>query len=129
MGRSNDEFKEWHKAHMTAVFEKKGWRENQLAEAQSQVPVHAASVANDYSPFERKMVKVSSIKASQTHVSPGAVNRYAEDQHGGTLKEPVHLWKDSRGLRVIDGNHRINAAMQRGDTHVMAHIWKDPNKY
>jgi hypothetical protein len=126
MGRNNDDFNAWYKDHMKAVFEKKGWRENALREAERPVPTHAAAVANDYSPMERKMVKIDSIKSSQTHVSPGAVNAYAKDPHGGTLAEPAHLWKNSRGLNVIDGNHRINAAIQRGDSHIMAHIWKEP---
>lgn len=130
MGRNNDDFNAWYKEHMKAIFEKKGWRENQIREAERPLPANAAAVANDYAPFEERMVKISSIKSSQTHVSPGAVNSYANDPHGGTLREPAHLWANSRGIvGVIDGNHRINAAIQRGDTHIMAHIWKDPRKY
>lgn len=127
MGRNNDDFKSWYKEHMKAKFEEKGWRENQLREAESNVPTHAAAVANDYSPSERRMVKIDHIKSSQTHVSPNAVNAIAQEP--AEKQDPVHLWKNSRGLRVIDGNHRINAAIQRGDTHVMAHIWKEPSKY
>ena len=124
MGRNNDDFKSWYKDHMKAKFEEKGWRENQLREAESPVPTHAAAVANDYSPSERRMVKIAHIKSSQTHVSPNAVNAIAQEP--AEKQDPVHLWKNSRGLRVIDGNHRINAAIQRGDTHVMAHIWQEP---
>jgi hypothetical protein len=126
MGRNGDDFKSWYKDHMKAKFEEKGWRENALPEAKHQIPTHAAAVANDYSPIQRGMVKISSIKSSQTHVSPGAVGAIASEP--AEKQEPVHLWKDSQGLRVIDGNHRINAAIQRGDTHVMAHIWQDPRK-
>jgi len=62
MGRNNDDFKAWYKDHMKAKFEESGWRENKLAEAESNVPSHAASVAHDYHPYESKMVKISSIK-------------------------------------------------------------------
>jgi hypothetical protein len=88
------------------------------------LPKHAGSVINDYHPTEEKLVKISSIKSAQTEVYPKTVKRYSER----SVEEfsPVQLWKDSKGLRVFDGNHRINAAIARGDTHIAARIWKEP---
>jgi hypothetical protein len=88
------------------------------------LPSHAGSVINDYHPTEEKMVKISSIKSAQTDVYPKTVKRYSE--RPSEEFSPVQLWKDSKGLRVFDGNHRINAAIARGDTHIAARIWKEP---
>ena len=88
------------------------------------LPSHAGSVINDYYPAEEKMVKISSIKTGQQDVYADTVQRYAK--RPAEDFSPVQLWKDSKGLRVFDGNHRINAAIARGETHIRAQIWKAP---
>lgn len=88
------------------------------------LPSHAGSVINDYPPTEEKMVKISSIKTGQEDVYPKTVQNYAK--RPAEEFSPVQLWKDSKGLRVFDGNHRINAAIARGETHIKARIWKEP---
>ena len=88
------------------------------------LPSHAGSVINDYHPTEEKSVKISSIKSAQTDVYPKTVKRYSE--RSAEEFSPVQLWRDSKGLQVFDGNHRINAAIARGDSHIDARIWEEP---
>lgn len=89
-----------------------------------ELPPHANRIVNDYHPTEEKMVKISSIKTGQEDVYPKTVQNYAK--RPAEEFSPVELWKDSKGLRVFDGNHRINAAIARGETHIKARIWKEP---
>lgn len=95
-----------------------------IAATTRNLPRHAGSVINDYYPTEEKMVKISSIKSAQTEIYPKTVQNYAN--RPAEEFSPVQLWKDSKGLRVFDGNHRINAALARGETHIRARIWKEP---
>jgi hypothetical protein len=97
-----------------------------IKERTGDLPSHAGGVIHDYSPTEEKLVPISRIKSGQSDVDAKTIRNYAN--RSADEFSPVHLWKDSRGLRVFDGNHRINAAIARGETHVKAQIWKDPFK-
>jgi hypothetical protein len=97
-----------------------------IKERSGYLPSHAGGVINDYSPTEEKLVPISQIKSGQSDVDAKTIRNYAN--RSSDEFSPVQLWRDSRGLRVFDGNHRINAAIARGETHIKAQIWKDPFK-
>jgi hypothetical protein len=95
-----------------------------IKERSGNLPSYAGSVINDYSPTEEKLVPISRIKSNQSDVDAKTIRNYAN--RSSNEFSPVHLWRDSRGLRVFDGNHRINAAIARGETNVKAQIWEEP---
>lgn len=84
----------------------------------------AGNVMSSYYPDAEKMVKISSIKSLQRDVEAKHVNRLASMP--AESLEPVSLWKNSRGLYLHDGNHRVAAALARGETHINARIYSNP---
>lgn len=64
-------------------------------------------------------VRISSIQATQDTFDPARVEKVSQLES----VEPIMLWKDSRGYRVIDGHHRVIAAQQRGDKTINAEIY------
>lgn len=74
---------------------------------------------------KEKVVEISDIKSSQTYVHPAQVEAMSK-LHAGDLP-PVHLWETKEGFNVIDGNHRVNAALARGERWVRAHVWSEDN--
>lgn len=87
---------------------------------------NVGGIINDFHPTEEKMVKISSISTNQPDVYSKTVKNYAN--RSADESSPVHLWRDSKGLRLFDGNHRVNAALARGETHIKARIWENPYK-
>lgn len=103
-----------------------GARSNAIEPAKTELPLMAFSVANDYVPTETKHVKISSLRSEQKSVNRTKVSKYA--QTPAEEFPAIKVWKDSRGMRVIEGNHRVNAALQRGETHIKADIHTNPYK-
>ena len=84
----------------------------------------ASNVMSSYHPDFEGMVKISSIKSKQRDVNAKYVKELAAMP--ADKLEPVMLWKNSRGLHLHDGNHRIHAAIARGETHINARVYSDP---
>lgn len=123
MGRNNANF---HYGHGMGLEPKIGPSMQQLKKPQHSLPLHVGSVMANYHPVEEKSVRISSIKSAQRDVNAKAVRSLA--QVPAENIEPIRLWKDSKGLRLFDGNHRIAAALARGETHIRARVWQDPTK-
>jgi|LauGreDrversion4_2_1035121.scaffolds.fasta_scaffold461738_2 hypothetical protein len=68
-------------------------------------------------------VRLSSLQATQDNFDQKRLESVSQLES----TEPIHLWKDSRGYRVIDGHHRAIAAMQRGDKTIVAHVFMSPD--
>lgn len=64
-------------------------------------------------------VRLSSLQATQDTFDPKKLDKVNQLES----TDPIHLWKDSRGYRIIDGHHRAIAAIQRGDKTIEAHVW------
>lgn len=79
-----------------------------------------ASFADSHYPKMTIPVRLSSLQATQKSYDPQKVEKMEST-------EPIMLWKDSRGYRIIDGHHRAIAAMQRGDKTIEAHVWMSEN--
>lgn len=86
----------------------------------------ASNVMSSYYPDEERMVKISSIKSKQRDVKAKQVAEVAKLP--AESLEPVLLWRNSRGLILHDGNHRVAAALARGETHINAKIYSNPYK-
>lgn len=81
--------------------------------------VNAGNYADSHYPKMTMPVRLSSIQATQDSYDPAKV----EKLKGMESTEPIMLWKDSRGYRIIDGHHRAIAAHQRGDKTINAEIF------
>lgn len=74
--------------------------------------------------FERRQVPLAWFDASQWQesVSPSLTDTYA--QEAGDSAPPIVV--DGLDHAVIDGFHRLQAAKQRGDTHILAYVGTEP---
>lgn len=123
MGRNTADF---HYGHGMGSSPQIGPTLQTLRPPKHRIPSLAGAVMNDYAPDEERSVKISTIQSSQRDVDAKTVKRLAEVP--AEEIEPVRLWKDSQGLRLFDGNHRIAAALARGETHIKARIWSNPSR-
>ena len=118
MTRNNADF---HYGHGMGFQPKIGPTMQQLKKPAHHLNTAVGAFKNDYGHNEDRMVKISSIKSMQRDVDAKTVQKLS--QVPANEIEPVRLWKDSSGLRLFDGNHRIAAAIARGETHINARIW------
>lgn len=124
MGRNNSDF---HYGHGMGFEPKIGPSMQQLNPPKRDYDsIFAGNVMSSYHPDEEKKVKISSIKSKQRDVNAKKVAEFAKMP--AESLEPVMLWRNSRGLILHDGNHRIAAALARGETHINARIYSNPYK-
>ena len=86
----------------------------------------AGNVMSSYHPDFEGMVRISSIKSKQRDVNAKHVKKLAS--MSASDLEPVMIWRNKHGMYLHDGNHRVAAAIARGETHVMARVYGNPYK-
>ncbi len=77
-----------------------------------------------FAQFERMLIPISWLRAEDKKepVSTSLVSFYTSEP--GKSAPPIVV--DGIDRAIIDGFHRFNAAIERGDTHICAYVGKSP---
>lgn len=67
---------------------------------------------------QRRSIQIAGLKASQDHVNPKGVDQFVENTV--KAKTPVHVVKYRGQSIILDGHHRIVAAILKGRSTVIA---------
>jgi hypothetical protein len=77
-------------------------------------------------PPSQELVKVGNIVSSQPNINEHTVQDLSKKL--SVELPPVSLWHNELGYHVLDGNHRVNAALVRGESHILANVYRAPTK-